>query len=120
VFFVISHLHLYSKHIPLSFVGASNKQQADIFVVECVKVFNIINVVKCIIVISTKIVTVISTKVLIIVITKASIISCLLSCIDQLYRAAPYSEEEEQNERELYVMPLYKEGRGVAYLVVVE
>jgi hypothetical protein len=83
-------------------------------------VFNIINVVKCVIVISTKIITVISTKVFIIVITKASIIFYLFSYIDQLYKAAPYSKEEEQNKRELYVMLLYKEGRGVAYLVVVE
>ena len=82
VSFVISHLHLYSKHVPLSFVRALNKQQVDIFVVECVKVSNIINIVKCIIVISTRIVTIISIKVPIIVITRAGIISCLLSCID--------------------------------------
>jgi hypothetical protein len=82
VSFVISYLYLYSKHILLSFVKALNKQQADIFVAKCVKVFNIINVVKCVIVISTRIVTVISTKVLIIVITKASIISYLLFCIN--------------------------------------
>lgn len=80
--FVISYLHLYSKHILLSFVRASNKQQADIFVAECVKVSNIINIVKYVIVISTRIVTVISTKVPIIVITRASIIFCLLSCIN--------------------------------------
>jgi hypothetical protein len=82
VSFVISHLHLYSKYISLSFVRALNKQQVDIFIVECVKVFNIINIVKCIIVISTRIVTIISIKVPIIVITRASIISCLLSYID--------------------------------------
>jgi hypothetical protein len=82
VSFVISYLHLYNKHILLSFVRALNKQQADIFVAECVKVSNIINVVKCVIVISTRIVTIISTKVPIIIITRAGIISCLLSCIN--------------------------------------
>jgi hypothetical protein len=120
VSFVMSYLHLHSKHILLSFVRASNKQQADIFVAKCVKVSNIINVVKCVIVISTRIVTVIGTKVPIIVITRAGIISCLLSCIDQLRRAAPRGEEEEQNKRELYAMPLCGEGRGVACPVVVE
>jgi hypothetical protein len=79
---VISYFYLYSKHILLSFVKALNKQQEDIFVAKYVKVFNIINIVKCVIVISTRIVTVISTKVLIIVITRAGIISCLLSYIN--------------------------------------